>query len=280
MGEVMAFEDVRAGALDYFPCRYGASKLVFRGPRQDLNTPYCAFLGGTETYGRFVPRAFPMLIQDRGGVATVNLGCVNGGLDVFVNDTTVMEICGRARVSVVQVLGAHTLSNRFYSVHPRRNDRFLRASSLMKTIFREVDFTAFSFTRHMLTELRDIAPDKFEMVEEELQAAWQARMRSLLDRIGGPVVLLWLADHPLDEARAVPDRLRADPVLVNKRMVEQLCDDRVQLVEVVPSAEARSRGTLGMVYQPLEAPMAAELPGPAIHREVAHRLSETVAGFF
>ncbi len=36
-------------------------------------------------------------------------------------------------------MGAQNLSNRFYAVHPRRNDRFLRASTLMKTIFREVD---------------------------------------------------------------------------------------------------------------------------------------------
>ena len=56
---------------------------------------------------------------------------------------------------MIQVSGAQNLSNRFHAVHPRRNDRFLRASTLLKTIYRDVDFTEFNFTRHLLTTLRD-----------------------------------------------------------------------------------------------------------------------------
>ncbi len=57
-------------------------------------------------------------------------------------------------MTVIQVMGAHNMSNRFYAVHPRRNDRFLRASlGCCKTIYPEVDFTEFNFTRHMLTAL-------------------------------------------------------------------------------------------------------------------------------
>ncbi|MEZ5723123.1 MAG: DUF6473 family protein [Paracoccaceae bacterium] len=74
------------------------------------------------------------------------------------------------------------MSNRFYAVHPRRNDRFLRASNLLKTIYREVDFTEFNFTRHLLTRLKELSEDKFMMVEQELKA-WVARMKTLVSKI-------------------------------------------------------------------------------------------------
>ena len=46
----MTYDALGAGALDYLPCRYGTSKLLFRGPRRPLKEPYIAFLSGTETY--------------------------------------------------------------------------------------------------------------------------------------------------------------------------------------------------------------------------------------
>ena len=36
----MAYDNPGDGALDYFPCRYGKSKLMFRGPRRRLEAPY------------------------------------------------------------------------------------------------------------------------------------------------------------------------------------------------------------------------------------------------
>ena len=65
----------------------------------------------------------------------VNFGSVNGGVDAFVNDPTIMAACHDAQLTVVQIMGANFLSNRFYSVHPRRNDRFLRASTVLQAIY-------------------------------------------------------------------------------------------------------------------------------------------------
>jgi hypothetical protein len=44
----MTYDALGAGALEYLPCRYGTSKLLFRGPRRSLNKPYLVFLGGTK----------------------------------------------------------------------------------------------------------------------------------------------------------------------------------------------------------------------------------------
>ena len=59
----MSFAFPGETSLDYLPCRYGRSKLLFRGPRRDLTAPYAAVLGGGETYGKYVARPFPALVE-------------------------------------------------------------------------------------------------------------------------------------------------------------------------------------------------------------------------
>ena len=108
----MAYAYPGDGALDYFPCRYGMSKLLFRGPHRELDGPFCAVLGGTETYGKFVADPYPALVEQMTGLRMVNLGCINAGPDVFLNEPAVIEIAALARATVVQVLGAQNLTNR------------------------------------------------------------------------------------------------------------------------------------------------------------------------
>lgn len=268
----MAYEYAGEAALDYFPCRYGASKLLFRGPRRRLDGAYAAAIGGTETYGKFVADPYPALAEQALGLPVVNFGYMNAGADVFLGEPVVIDACRHARVTVIQLTGAQNLSNRFYAVHPRRNDRFLRAATLMKTIFREVDFTEFHFTRHMLSVLRDSAPEKFAMVEEELKAAWVARMRNLLQKIDGRVVLLWIAGAAGAEPHGPADGLGHEPLFVDAEMVATIRPLAADLVQVAPSAAALAQGTAGMAFCPLEEPVAAAMPGPAVHAEIAAAL--------
>jgi Domain of unknown function (DUF6473) len=271
----MTYERLGDSALDYFPCRYGTSKLLFRGPRRKLEGAYCAVLGGTETYGKFIAQPYPALVEAATGITMVNFGCVNAGTDVYVNDPAVIEACVKARVTVVQVTGAHNTSNRFYAVHPRRNDRFLRASTLLKAIYREVDFTEFHFTRHMLSALLTLSPERFAVVAEELQAAWVARMKLLLGKTEGQTVVLWMSNHTPEEADEIGG-LGQDPVLVNRDMIEAIRPYATDVVEVVSSIKARTSGLEGKVYSTLEEPAAQETPGPLMHEEVAAALMPVV----
>ncbi|MFU8865883.1 MAG: DUF6473 family protein [Rhodobacterales bacterium] len=276
----MSFDATGRGGLDYFPCRYGRSRLLFRGPRRRLDGEYAVFLGGTLTYGRFIETPYPALLEAETGIKCVNLGWQNAGIDAFLNDQAVMEIAANARVTVVQVLGAQNMSNRFYGVHPRRNDRFLNASGMMKQLFRDVDFTEFSFNRHMLSVLRTISPERYAIICDELQAAWLARMRHLLRGIGGRVILLWFADHhppvPTEGQRrgdiSLQGDLARDPLFVDRDMIEKLRPIVTDVVEVVASPAALSQGTAGMVFTPLEAGAAAATLGPMAHGEVMEAL--------
>lgn len=267
----MAYEHPGDGSLDYLPCRYGTSKLLFRGPRRRLDGTFCALLGGSETYGKYVRAPYPALLEAQLGTTMVNFGYMNAGADVFLNEPVIVDACNKARVTVVQLLGAHNMSNRFYAVHPRRNDRFLRASTLMKTIFREIDFTEFHFTRHMLLSLKRRAPEKYALVESELKAAWVARMRLLLQKIVGCSVLLWVGDH---HPGGVPrDDLGPDPLLIDSDMVDAIRPFVTDFVRVSPTTAACLAGTAGMEFAPLDAPAAAQMPGPAVHEEVASALA-------
>lgn len=267
----MAYAFPGAGALEYFPCRYGTSRLLFRGPRRALERPYVAVLGGTETYGKYVPQPYPALVETETELRMVNLGCVNAGPDVYLNQPAVTQIAAGADVVVVQIVGAHNLTNRFYTVHPRRNDRFLSASGHLRSLFRDVEFTEFHFTRHMLMTLRAAAPDRFEVVADELRSAWVARMKQLLARLPTRVVLLWMAGHsPSDAMRQ--DGLFDEPTLVDDRMVAAIKPFASAYVEAVSTPAARACGLEGMAFSPLDAPAAAGLPGPAVHEEVARAL--------
>ena len=254
-----------ATALEYYPCRYGNSRVLFRGPRSQMQGDYIAFLGGSETYGRFIADPFPSLLERDLSIECVNFGAVNVGIDLYLNDPSVLEMASGAVAKVIQVTGAQNMSNRYYMVHPRRNDRFLRASERLETLYPEVDFTEFHFNRHMLSRLCDVSQERFEVVVDELRQSWVARMKHILTILRGKVVLLWFADHAIPPGNEVTQG--SDPLYVTRAMLETLRPRVQALIEVTCSEEARMEGTSNMVFSEFEACAAAELMGALAHRE-------------
>lgn len=236
-------------------CRYGASSVDVRGPATPLETPYGVVLGGCLVYGRWSEaEPFAARLAARTGRRIVNLGVRNAGPDVFVRDEGLLAVAAGAELAVIQTLGAHGLSNRFYTVHPRRNDRFLRQSDSLAALYPDVDFSDFAFVRHLLHALRARCPDRFEEVAEELRLAWVARMRQLTSAIAGRRILL--------DLRSTPDRgLGADPFLVTGDMIGLLREtvDDVVTVEVSASAQGGADpSTLwGDVHEAISAALAA-----------------------
>ncbi|MGB3148024.1 MAG: DUF6473 family protein, partial [Paracoccaceae bacterium] len=60
---------------------------------------------------------------------------------------------------------------------------------------------------------------------------------------------------------------------VDAEMVQAVKAYATELVQVTPSDAACAAGTSGMLYPDLDAPIAAVMPGPAVHREIAAALS-------
>lgn len=270
------YEHLGLGALDYAHCRYGKSRQMFRGPKRRIRDPYCVMLGGSDTYGRFIERPFAQLVEEKTGHQVVNLGCVNAGIDVFARDPEILGLCAGAKLSVVQITGAQNMSNRLYIVHPRRNDRFLRASPLLKSLFRDVDFTEFNFTRHMLSTLQEVSPERFALVIEELRAAWVARMRFVAESMPGRKILLYAGGHPLPK---IMDETATtlDPLYIDEKLVDMVKPKFHGVVRVVASAEAQAQGAESLAFGPMEEAAAHQTLGPKFHAEVAQALAGPVA---
>lgn len=276
----MTYDVLGAGALDYAPCSYGNSRLLFRGPKRRLDAPYVAFLGGTKTYGKFIKAPFPALVESDIGVNCVNFGLSNAGVDVFLNDVAVLDAAAGAKAVVFQIVGAQNLSNRFYKVHPRRNDRFLTASPMLKAVYPEVDFSDFHFTKHMLNHLHAVSSERFTVVFAELQKAWVARMTLIVQRLNRKPLLFWFAEQkPQDTAEAEENPLLPrHPLFVTRQMIEDLLPLTSGLIEVVATPEAMSAGTEGMVFSEMEAMAAREMFGPKAHGEAARKLGPALHG--
>ncbi|SES04012.1 hypothetical protein SAMN04490244_10511 [Tranquillimonas rosea] len=267
----MDMRPVAGSELEYFPCRYGASKLVFRGPQKRLQGDYVVVLGGTETYGRFVEDPYPELLEEATGCEMVNLGYPNAGIDVFLSDETVIAAAKGARLVILQVPGALNLSNRFYTVHARRNDRFLRATPMLQAVFPEVDFTEFNFTRHLVGALAARAPERFALIRDELRKVWVARMNLLSATIDRKVLLAWIGTRRADEpAEALDD---GGPAFVTRRMIDRLRGRIVDMVEVPFRPVEPSED---MVYGEAERGAARLLPGADTHRRLAEALAPQV----
>jgi len=269
----MAYALPSEGVLDYFPCRYGVSNMSFRGPRRSLERPYIVFLGGNETYGKFIPDPFPDLVEEEVGYGAVNLGIPNAGPDVYLKEPSLIELAQGAEAVVVQVLGAGNLSNRYYKVHPRRNDRFVGPTPLLRALYRDVDFTEITFTRHLLATLYDHSPEKFQTVAEDLRATWHRQMEALLSQLPERTVLLWLSDQPPPSRVMGPGH---DPVLIDAETLASVRPMVRTYIEAVERGDQRGRGLSGMAFSRDESEAAARMPGPEVHRDLSRLLSNAL----
>ena len=266
------------GGLHYQQCYYGSSRLAFRGPEVPLDGEYLAVLGGNATFGKFVSQPYPELLDRVLGVRTVNLGCMHAGMTAFADDPSLIRICSRARATVLQITGAHCLDNVYYSLHPRRNDRFVDATARLRALYPGVDFTEFHFVRHMLSALHATSADAFLDVVAALKHEWVMRTRDLIRLIDGPVILFWMADRsPETPNTPIPEQLRHDdPLFVDREMIDAVRREATDVVTAIASDTARNEGLAGKIFSDFERPAALRMPGPLWHAEAATALYEAV----
>ena len=259
-------------ALDYQLCSYDGCRLNFRGPETSLSDPYVAVLGGTEVFGRFVEHPFPSLLQEWIGTSVANLGVAQAGLSLFSEEPWLMDAGSRSDVTVLQVLGAQNMSNRLYSVHSRRNDRFLAVSPALRDMYPKVDFSEINFTGHLLETLSqdEVA---FAKLVDELKWAWLQRMRRVLAMIQGEVILLWLSHRSPDDVCCTHNGI--EPLFVDRAMLTELSDQATSLVEVIIDNDRPKLGE--MIVAKGEADAALCLPGPQDHMRAAEALATEIA---
>lgn len=271
----MSYSETQQSALDYDFCTYGTSRVTFRGPKRCLDGPYVAVVGGSQAFGKFVAQPFADALEAQIGEPVVNLGVMQAGLTLIVDDPAILRTASNARMTVVEVLGAQNMSNRYFSVHPRRNDRLIAVSDGLKRLFPHVDFTEFHFVGHLLSSLKERDQGAFLLVNEELRTAWTSRMQLIVDRIQGEKVLLWMAWRRPEDPGDLSNPL--DPHFVDREMLEALSHGTAGVIEVVADDTANSEGLVGKSFLDHEEQAAEAMPGPLFHSQVATRLADVIA---
>ncbi|MCK0150605.1 DUF6473 family protein [Marivita sp. S6314] len=259
-------------SIDYVPCRYNGSRLYFRGPSKALRGSYIACLGGCDVYGRYVDQPLSDILNGLVAPSVINLGVENAGVDAYLNDAGALSTAAGASVAIIQMSGCHNTSNRFYTVHPRRNDRFLKASSRLRALYPEMDFTEVHFTRHLLGRLEEICAERFLEIVDEAQRAWRSRMVQLMRHLSGKTVLLWFAPRPLAEDSCGMEEV--DPFLTSS-LVGTLQPHADRMVSVVP--ETWGVCEAGTSPADLQSARLAQLPGTGAHQRVAEVLAKEIA---
>lgn len=268
--------------FDYKLYRLGRGRQVFRGPEPEVRGRYLCFLGGSPTFGRFVHEPFPQLVGAATGLRTLNLGAEGAGPGFFLNDPDVLGAASDAELCVVQAMCASAISNRMFTVRPRRNGRLHGVSDLLRAIYPEVEFERFAFVRPLLRHLQAVDAGRFAMVENEMKNAWIGRTQTLLGAIGTRTVLLWFAQRS-------PDGLAWDgaggaacqPLFVDRAMVEAVSRAADGYVEAAGARglpqDLRVNG-MAMLHRPSGEPIEEnrEFPSPEMHRDAAAALMPEV----
>ena len=212
---------------------------------------------------------FPALLEERLGIDCVNLGVHSAGVEVFLKDDAILDVARGAEAVIVQAMPAQNQSNALYAVHPRRNDRFLRAQVPFHSLFPEVDLTDIHFTRHLLVRLAAVSEARFETVAAVLADAWIDQMQRLLAAIDRPVIHVWFGMAPPPPSVSFDD----PTALVTKPMIECVSRDAAGMLEIVPSDLARQDPTTDMHLRASDAKRAGEFPGALAHIEAAEALA-------
>ncbi len=227
----MTYARMGQRSLDFSLCQYGMSRNLFRGPKKQLNKPFIACIGSTDTFGQTVPAPFPILLERQLKRPVANFGIVNAGVDAFLKDPCLLELCKNSQQTVIQIMGAQSLSNDYYAVHPRRNDRFIRAHDKLRELYPTVDFTEFHFTRHLLSHLEATDKDRFDILRKHLRRTWRRKMKLLCDALPHKPYFLWLSSREISEKEN--GLLEADPNFITRRDIASLTKQSAGIIQTI-----------------------------------------------
>lgn len=268
---------------DYNMYRFGRSRQVFRGPKPELGGHYLAFIGGSYTFGRYTDHPYPSLLSEDLGFTCLNLGTHGAGPGFFLGDPEVKHAASNARLCVIQVMHASAISNRMFTIRPRRNVRLHEVSDLMRGIYPEVDFERFAFVRPMLSHLFKLDPERFKLVENEMKNAWIGRTQTLLSSLQTRTILFWFATRDPDEPEPDGDHAHGDghPQYVDRAMVDtvkEAADGYVECVTQVGLPQDLTVDGRTVLFRPSGVPINEnhEFPSPEMHQMAADMLRDEI----
>ena len=213
----MGYQKSDVHIIDYKIYHFNGCQL--RGPKIDPAKPYIVCVGAAQTFGRFCPEPFPVLLSAGLGIQVFNLG-LSGAIPAQFLDHGFLKIINNAKLAVIQVLSARCGSNsRFTHVNNQRG--------IIHDDYRVVP--PVTFWRYAE---RKFGNRKIGKLVEETRRDYLYQMLTLIQSINVPRILFYISKCKPED---LPDRMPQSPFphLIKPRMIKEMakyCDAYVECV--------------------------------------------------
>jgi len=265
--------------VDYDLWRLEGCDEYFRGPQMVCNPgKYVAYVGAAQTFGTFCRFPFVSLVTERVGGAAANFGIGGAGPRRFFGDEALMRAINSAGVVVVQVMSGRSVGNSLYENLDGTSSLRLRSKPGSNWVWAESVWDELVKTKPREDVLRLV---------EETRANWVAEMRTLLQAIKPPKILVWFStrrpshNFTYENAQTL---LGPFPHFVNADMlgdIMHLTDDYVEAVSSQGLPQPlydRFTGERTSVTRPdyARVTMNGGYPSPQMHVAAAEALAPTL----
>ena len=201
--------------------------LLLRGPKpQDLEKrKYFVCIGAAQTFGRFCENPYPVLLQEKLGIQTLNLGRGGAGPSFFSKDNDkLLEYINNARFAIIQVMSGRSESNSLF--HSRCLGFYTRIS----------DGTSIGSDDAFRELLKEKNKDYIKKIVAETRQNWINNNKELLEKIKIPKILFWFSVRKpryRERYQNIDTLFGEFPQLVNSYMINQLRKYYDEYVECV-----------------------------------------------
>ena len=165
---------------------YNFQGLELRGPKLD-NTKYIAYIGASQTFGRYCHEPYPSILGKKLNTGTLNFGIGGKGPSYFLKNQTIIEKVNKAELVIIQVLSGRSISNSVFKskdggLHGVRliDGKNMRADDLFSQLMSGKDKRGLS--REFMENLVKESRDNYEIATIDL-----------LKAIKPPKILLWFS---------------------------------------------------------------------------------------
>jgi hypothetical protein len=165
---------------------YDYQGLELRGPKLSTNK-YIAYIGASQTFGRYCQEPYPHLLEKRLNMGTLNFGIGGKGPTYFLRNKIILEAVNKAELVIIQVLSGRSISN---SVFESR-DGGMHGIRLIDGKKMRSDY-AFS---ELISgkDNRGLSREFMENLVKETRENYVSATIEFLKAIQPPKVLLWLS---------------------------------------------------------------------------------------
>ncbi|MEM0908384.1 MAG: DUF6473 family protein [Pseudomonadota bacterium] len=221
----MSYQNADLNLLDYGDAEFGVFRQSFRKPPVTPASQYISFIGAAQTYGRYVAKPFPELIEERLDIPCFNLGTGGAGPAQFINDTEVLRAINASELCVIQVMSGRSVNSRYFSIRAVRNAQVKDISPAILSGCPELKDRQITFAHDLLHLVSLENPTLYNAVVEDLRYRWVETYKRLLSVITTQKLLFWFSERtPTDTETNYGDgrELAKFPHLVNQEMIDEI----------------------------------------------------------